>query len=206
MPAPSVASCAVPLFVTSVDGAFADEQDMKLLGACYWSLAALVVLLMVSCRTTTRTRPLPTASSVELNRYAGRWHEITRLPNAFQRDDSKAMADYSLLPDGSVKVVNTELRPNGSQKKVEGRATVVPGSDNTRLRVKFSGLAALAPASKEGNYWIIKLADDYSVVLVGTPDRKFLWLLARDANLPEAVKKAYVEEARRLGFATDKLL
>lgn len=147
-----------------------------------------------------------TADKVDLQRYAGRWHEIARLPNSFQRDDSGATANYTPQADGSVRVVNTERRPDGSTRTATGRATVVEGSGGARLRVKFDGLAALVPAAAEGNYWIIDLAPDYSSALVGTPDRKFLWLLARRPDLPAAAKERHLRRAREQGFDTTRLI
>lgn len=160
-------------------------------------------LVLASCAS---PRPLHTAGQVNLSRYAGHWHEITRLPNTFQRDDSRATADYTTQQDGSVRVVNTEYRPDGTTRTATGRATVVEGSSGSRLRVKFEGLAALVPAAAEGNYWIIDLAPDYSAALVGTPDRKFLWLLSRSANMSPSTKERYLRRARAEGFDTTKLI
>lgn len=162
-------------------------------------------ILFVGCAAR-QPAPLRTARTVDLQRYGGRWFEIGRLSNWFQRDDSRATADYSVLGDGKVRVVNTEYRPDGTAKLARGEATAVPESGGSRLRVKFSGLAALAPVPREGNYWIIALAPDYSAALVGTPDRKFLWLLARRADLPPATRQHYLDLARREGFATKKVL
>lgn len=160
-------------------------------------------LILASCSS---PRPLRTVSQVNLERYAGHWHEIARLPNTFQRDDSSATADYTVQEDGSVRVVNTEHRPDGSTRTATGRATAVEGSGGSRLRVKFEGLAALVPAAAEGNYWIIDLAPDYSAALVGTPDRKFLWLLSRSAIMAPAVRERYLRRARDEGFDTARLI
>jgi len=82
----------------------------------------------------------------------------------------------------------------------------VPGSGNARLRVRFGGLAALAPVPREGNYWIIALDADYRFAMVGTPDRRFLWILARDPCLPPDVLASLVARARCLGFDVDRLV
>ncbi|MGV3662309.1 MAG: lipocalin family protein [Prosthecobacter sp.] len=160
-------------------------------------------LVLVSCSS---QRPMRTVGQVNLSRYAGHWYEISRLPNTFQRDDSRATADYTAQQDGSIRVVNTEYRPDGSTRTATGRATAVSGSNGARLRVKFEGLAALVPAAVEGNYWIIALEPDYSVALVGTPDRKFLWLLSRGANISPSTKERYLRRAREEGFDTAKLI
>lgn len=170
-------------------------------------IAALAgAALLVQCKSARSYPPLPTAGQVDLARYAGLWHEVFRLPNSFQRNDSRAEARYTLKQDGTVKVVNTEFRPDGTTKTAEGSATAVPGSGNSRLKVRFGGLAALVPVPDEGNYWIIKLEPDYSAALVGTPDRKFLWLLARDRNLSSEKRAAWEAEARKQGFDTTKLV
>ncbi len=149
---------------------------------------------------------LPTVANVELDRYMGHWHEVFRLPNSFQTAGAQATADYSLEKDGTVKVLNKEKSPTGKVRVATGRAEAVPGSGNARLRVQFSWLASLVPVSEEGNYWIIRLAPDYSTVLVGTPDRKYLWLLARNPDLSKKEAREYEVAARRLGFDTSKLI
>ena len=43
--------------------------------------------------------PLQVVPSVDFNRYAGKWYEIARFPNRFQRDcASNTAATYSLMP------------------------------------------------------------------------------------------------------------
>ena len=165
----------------------------------------LLPLLLAACASQP-SKSLRTVSNVDLHRYAGRWYEIARLPNSFQRDDSRATADYTIGQNGDLRVLNTEHRPDGRTKKAAGHATVVPQSGGGRLRVKFTGLAALAPVPREGNYWILALATDYSAALVGTPDRKFLWLLARRADFPAAQRSRYLKIARGEGFAVEKVL
>lgn len=173
------------------------------------AVAGATAAILASCATSRSHPPLKTAGQsgrVDISRYAGHWYEQARLPNSFQKDDASAEAHYALLPDGTVQVVNTETRADGSRHTAKGKATAVPGSANSRLRVKFEGLAALVPAAEEGNYWIIKLAPDYSVALVGTPDRQFLWLLSRKQNLSAAEKASYLEDARGQGFDTSRLI
>jgi apolipoprotein D and lipocalin family protein len=178
---------------------------MKITPLIMLSMASFALLILSSC-TSSKQRPLNTEAHVDLQRYAGHWYEQFRLPNTFQKDDAMAEAHYTPLPDGSISVVNTETRPDRSRKSAAGIATVVPDGRNSRLKVKFEGLAAIVPTSDEGNYWIIKVAPDYSTALVGTPDRKFLWLLSRDRVIPITVREAYLKEAQRQGFDISVLI
>ena len=151
--------------------------------------------------------PLPTAPAVDLGRYAGTWHEVARLPNWFQRSCVRSTARYIPNADGSMTVINTCNKANCRQTSIEGVATAVPCSGNARLRVKFGGMAALAPASREGNYWIIALdQENYQWAMVGTPDRRFLWILSRQPCLDPQIYAYLKQQACRLGFDVGSLV
>ena len=173
-------------------------------------LAAIAVLgVLPSCRTTSSKKPnapLPTVSKVDPKRYAGAWHEVARLPNRFQKDCLKSTANYTVNRDGTLEVLNTCAEKGGRMSDVKGVAEPVPGSGNARLRVKFQGLAALAPVPEEGNYWIIGLDPNYQWAMVGTPDRNFLWFLSRKPQLPYDTYRTLKARARELGFDTSKLI
>ena len=171
-------------------------------GAVGW----LALAAAVSAARAGAHAPLPTVPHVDLARYAGTWHEIARLPNMFQRTCVASQARYTPLADGGLEVVNSCGTARGRCRQVQGRADPVPCSGNARLRVRFSGLGRLVPVPREGNYWIIALDDDYQWALVGTPDRRFLWILARQPQLPPDVCGDLVARARRLGFDVDRLV
>lgn len=142
--------------------------------------------------------PLPVVPSVDLGRYAGRWYEVAKIPNWFQRDcASAATADYGLREDGRISVENRCLRADGSPIVARGVATVVPDSGNAKLKVRFGWV----PVS--GDYWILGLdTKNYSWALVGHPSRKYLWILSRTPQLPEETYRGIVSLAGRLGYDT----
>ena len=160
--------------------------------------AAAVVGLVGACAAQPAQPDLSAVEHVILERYAGLWYEIARLPNRFQKQcASNTTAEY-VLTDKGVRVVNSCTRVDGQTESIEGRARVVPGSGNAKLRVSFFG-----PFSAP--YWILALDKDYEWALVGSPDRKCLWILARTPQLPQATYQHIVERAAELGFATEKL-
>ncbi len=169
-----------------------------------------MVLGLPSCRTAQPVAgaqaPLPVVAKVDLKRYAGSWHEVARLPNFFQKSCVRSTAEYTALPDGSIEVRNTCYKVKGRRSGIVGNAVPVPGSGNAKLKVKFGGLAGLAPAAEEGNYWIIALDPQYRWAMVGTPDRKYLWMLARQPSLPFTTYRQLKLQAKELGFDTTKLL
>jgi apolipoprotein D and lipocalin family protein len=126
--------------------------------------------------------PVTTVSSVDLARYAGIWYEIAKIPNRFQKQCARSTtAEYSVRGDGQIDVVNRCIKKDGSAEQAAGVAKVVDTGTNARLKVSFVSFLGWRPFW--GDYWIIGLDEDYQWAIVGTPDRKYGWILARTRTL-----------------------
>ena len=164
-------------------------------------LAVGAVAPLILLRAQTEQAPMQVVPSVDLARYAGRWYEIARYPNRFQRScASDTSATYTLRPDGKITVLNECKTPEGRMKSAKGTARVASAKGpNTKLKVTF-----FWPFS--GNYWIIGLDPDYRWVLVGEPGRDYLWILSREPRLDEALYKQILEQAKQQGYDTERLI
>jgi apolipoprotein D and lipocalin family protein len=167
----------------------------------------LLALALAGCQSLPDNPPA-TVDSVDLTRYAGLWYEIARLPAPFQKADELATAEYSLNDEGTIDLVNTAIKPDGSTRAVTGTAVPVEDSRNAKLKVTIDNFFARLFGSPPpyGNYWVLKLEPDYTIALVGSPDRKFLWLLARDPEIPESALDAYFDAAREAEYQIDDIL
>lgn len=140
------------------------------------------------------------AKAVELNSYLGHWFELARYENSFEKDCEGVTADYELRDDGMVKVVNTCRKggATGAKKLVEGRAKIVPGSGNAKLKVSFFG-------PFYGDYWVLDHAADYSWSIVGEPSGRYLWILTRSSKPSDKMRKILVKKAGSFGYDTGLL-
>jgi len=140
-------------------------------------------------------------SGFELDRYLGTWYEIARLDHRFERGLSNVTANYALRDDGGVRVVNRGFdAAEGEWRDATGKAYFVDAPDVGRLKVSFFG-------PFYGAYNILELdQEDYQYALVAGPNRSYLWILARNPQLPESVLRTLVETARRLEFPVDELI
>lgn len=137
--------------------------------------------------------PLPTVPSVDLARYAGAWYEIALLPNRFQKQCvADTQARYRLEGD-RVEVLNRCRLADGRVDDIKGRAKVVDGSGNAKLRVSFFW-------PFYGDYWVLALDADYRHVLVGAPSRQYAWVLSRTPQLDETTLQTLLDRAAELGF------
>ena len=145
--------------------------------------------------------PLDVVEKVDLDRYAGRWYEIARYPNSFERDCVGATADYTPRDDGRIEVVNTcfESTLDGPERVVEGSARVADPTTNAKLRVTFFW-------PFEGDYWIIDLDEDYEYAVVGEPSRSFLWILSRTPQMEEDTYADIIESLPAFGYDPGELI
>lgn len=144
--------------------------------------------------------------SLDLSHYLGRWYEICRLPLKYEDEAATNItATYSLNEDGTVHVDNRCFDEDGKPVQALGQATPVDDA-NSRLKVTFLPEFIRWIPFTSGDYWVLKIDPDYRVSLVGTPDRKNLWLLARGPDLAEATREEYLAEARRQGFELSALV
>lgn len=138
--------------------------------------------------------PLQTVAYVDLNRYIGTWYEIARYPNSFQKGCLESTASYVLREDSDIQVVNScRDAEDGRIRQAKGRAWVVDKTTNARLKVSFFW-------PFRGDYWIIDLGTEYEYAVVGTPNRKYLWVLSRTPVMDDTVYAAIMERIRQLGF------
>jgi apolipoprotein D and lipocalin family protein len=146
--------------------------------------------------------PVRAVSSVDLERYSGRWYEIARLPNRFQDDCACCVtATYTRREDGKITVVNECRTVDGQTKSVQGEARLASeGGPGSKLEVRFAPRFLSFLGFVWGDYWILDLDEDYSRALVGAPDRKYLWVLSREPTMPEEAYAAFMDKAREMGF------
>ena len=143
--------------------------------------------------------------SVNASQYLGTWYEIARLDQSFERGLEKISATYSLKDDGGIKVLNRGFNVAKNEwKEAEGKAYFIdaPNADKTntgKLKVSFFG-------PFYGAYNIIALDVNYQHVMICGPDKSYLWILSRTPQLAEPIKQALVAKAKKLDFATDKLI
>ncbi|MDD1766082.1 MAG: lipocalin family protein [Methanomassiliicoccales archaeon] len=143
---------------------------------------------------------LETVEHVDLVRYMGTWFEIAKFPQRFEKGLVGVTANYALLPNGKVRVLNRGYKGdfNGKLKTAKGKAWVVDTATNAKLKVSFFWPFA-------GNYWILELGKDYEYVVVGDESRKYLWILSRTPQMDEAVYNELLKRVQDKGFDISKL-
>lgn len=138
-------------------------------------------------------------SSVDLNRYAGFWHEIAHAPNFFQRKCIRSTAEYAVTSPTTISVKNICYKEHGNTSDIEGIATVVDVAEPAKLKVRFNFFA-------RGDYWIVDLDPNYQWAVVSGPSKKSLFILSRQAPMEASVLTNILTNLKQKGFNTEELI
>lgn len=152
--------------------------------------------------------PLSVVSDVDLSRYTGTWYEIARLPNSFQKKcESNVTANYKVLEDKQIEVLNRCKTKDNQYSEAEGRAKKADEKgSNAKLKVRFAPAWLSWLGFVWGDYWILELAPDYSYSVVGEPSLKYFWILSRTKTMDDQVYKGILERAKKQGFDVSKIV
>ena len=162
---------------------------------------AVLVGLGMATMAYAQTKPLHVVEKVELDKYLGVWYEVARKPMYFQNKcDRDVSATYTLNENGNIAVDNRCYSQDRKLKQSSGEASVQNAPFNSKLKVSFLPESIRWLPVGRGDYWILKIADDYQTVLVGEPKRKYMWVLSRSAQPDPAVVKEYLDYAQSVGF------
>lgn len=168
---------------------------------------ALILGVLGACTNEPKeTQPLQTVASIDLQRYLGRWYEIAKYPNWFQRKCiSNTSAEYKLNADSTVTVHNQCKREDGEFEKANGIAHQIGNTGSPKLEVRFAPAWLSIFPFVWGDYWIIDLDKDYSLVAISEPRREYLWILSRTSTVKDDAYQALLKRLETRGFDITKL-
>ncbi len=136
-----------------------------------------------------------------IDRFLGKWYEIARLDHSFERGLEQVSAEYSLLDDGKVKVINRGYSTSTKEwKEAVGKAYFARDVDEGYLKVSFFG-------PFYSSYVVFGLDhEDYQYAFISGQNESYLWLLSRTKSVEKDVMTLFVETAEEKGFKTEELI
>ena len=167
----------------------------------------MATLMTASIQLAAATLPNEPTRTLDLARYVGQWHEIAHLPMFFQRrcvDD--ITATYTARPNGTLGVHNACRTQDGSMQASDGEAITVPGGPAGALKVRFAPAWLSWLPWVWANYWVIEVDADYQWAVVGSPSRKYLWILSRQPQMNPQLLQNLKDRARQRGYPVDQLV
>lgn len=145
--------------------------------------------------------PQKLVDQVDLQRFMGDWYVIANIPTMFEKGAVNAIENYTWNEEKERVDVTFTYRadkPDGKLKHMTQRGFIYDTTSNAEWRVQ-----PLWPLKL--GYLIIDLAEDYRYTVIGVPNRKYLWIMARESSLPEQTYEEILERIRLQGYDLDKI-
>lgn len=140
-----------------------------------------LLVLSLFCIATSKVLPY-SVNNLNINNYLGHWFQVYGAPTntIFQGYGTCITADYGLLDNGQVSVLNSQLDKNKQIEKINGYAYYKNISEPGQLSVHLDGVPVDSP------YWVVKLGEivdnQYQYSIITTPSGISLWVLTRDIH------------------------
>lgn len=165
-------------------------------------LVPLISILLAACAPSAPPRTT-TVASVDVGRYLGTWYEVASVKQFFSIGLVGSTANYSLNPDGSIRVFNSGnyFTFDGPPSEIVGSAIPVDAS-NARLNVAFFGSNT---NQGQGNYWIVDLDPDYQWAIVSDPTGETCFLLSRTRTITPELRADLLARAVSKGVNTSNV-
>jgi len=160
---------------------------------------ALASLLSMSVAGCSGNPPMPTVDHVDLERFMGDWYVIGNIPTFIERGAHNAVESYSLDADGTVSTVFTFRKGafDGPEKRYTPRG-FVRSENNAEWGMRF-----VWPIKAE--FLIIYLDEDYSQTVIGRSKRDYVWIMAREPEIPEEEYQRILAFLSERGYDTERI-
>ena len=164
-----------------------------------FTLVALASMVLFAC--TSVPEGLQPVANFDVQKYSGTWYEIARFDHSFERGLNNVTATYTLGDDGGITVINRGFNTEEQEwEQADGKAYFVGEPTTGHLKVSFFG-------PFYASYVVIALdQDNYQYSLVTGPDREYLWILARQPNLPQQTLDSLLTFAQQNGYDTEQFI
>lgn len=171
----------------------------------YLIIAILVTGTFASAQSS--TQKLETVNPFELNKYLGKWYEIAKYPNRFQKQCvGNVTATYSKKSNARIEVLNECLKKDGAMEAAKAEGKFANNGSTSKLKVRFApGILSFLPFVW-ANYWVIDLGSDYEYAVVGEPDRKYFWILSREPAMNDLTFQNILKRAEAMGYDSGKVV
>lgn len=138
-------------------------------------------------------------TNVDLNKYSGKWYIIGSIPTRFDKKWRYTTESYELRDDGNIDVLTTYVKSDDDKTStLMSKGFPDHDTNNVEWKVQF-----IWPF--KADYLIEELADDYSYVVVGHPEKKHLYIMNRTGKMNEQLYTAIAERCAMKGYDITEL-
>ena len=141
--------------------------------------AAITITLLTACSS---QPPMATVDKVDLPRFMGDWYVIANIPTFLEQGAHNPVESYALNADGTIATTFTFNADSfeGEKKIYHPKGFIRDTESNAEWGMQF-----IWPI--KADYRIVYLDDDYQYTVIGRNSRDYVWIMARNAQIPDQI-------------------
>jgi apolipoprotein D and lipocalin family protein len=156
----------------------------------------LPAMTLVACSS---YAPIQSVPRLDLERFMGDWYVIANIPTALEKGAHNAVESYRLDSKGTVATTFTfrDGAFDGERKTYHPRGFIRDESN------AVWGMQFVWPI--KADYRIVYLDEDYTTTVIGRNRRDYVWIMARQAEIPADRFEKIVRFIESVGYDVNKL-
>lgn len=143
--------------------------------------------------------PMPGVEQVDLDRYMGDWYVIASIPTPFEKDIYNAVERYDRLGPKKIQTTFTYRKGGFDGKKAEMKPVGYVLDDSNALW----GMQFIWPI--KADFRIVHLDPGYRTTIIGRQQRDYVWVMAREPEIPDQEYRELVQRVQSLGYDISQL-
>ncbi len=155
------------------------------------------LMFLVGCQS---YDPIETEDYVDLDRFSGDWFVIAAIPTFIERNAYGAIESYEPPVDGKIATTFKFYEDGFDGEYKEYNPTGFVRDDGSNA---IWGMQFVWPIKAE--YRVLYVDDTYQTTIVGRTKRDYVWIMAREPKLPDAVFEELKQRVLAAGYDLSKL-
>ncbi len=162
------------------------------------TLTALSTLL-ISCSMFDK-KDFRTVKYLDPTKYSGSWYVIENIPTFFEDGAYNSVEKYTFHDDRiEIDFTYRQDGPKGEIKSYPQKGTIYNKKTNAHWKIKIPWIPF------KFDYLVTDIASDYSWVVVGVPNKNYIWIMSRKPTLDESTLVGIRKRLKAHGYDIKKL-
>ncbi|WP_244214276.1 lipocalin family protein [Pedobacter jejuensis] len=136
---------------------------------------------------------------IDFKKFQGKWYSLTSIPTALDKKWRKTIENYT-LKHNRFDVFTTYYKiGNPEEQSIKSKLFFYADKPDGDMKAQFLWPFKIS-------YFVLELPDDYSYVVIGHQDKKYLFIMSRKPTIDKSLMAAIIERCRKSGYDVDKLV
>ncbi|WP_443943982.1 lipocalin family protein [Pedobacter sp. AW1-32] len=137
---------------------------------------------------------------IDYKAFEGKWYSLYSIPTLMDKHWKQTTETYILKDEDHFDVLTTYHKDGKMEEKsITSKLFFDDEKADGDMKAQFFWPFKIG-------YWIIELAEDYSYVVVGHPDEKYLFIMAKEPKIDPELLVTIIENCREKGYEVEKLV